>query len=74
MISFPETRRDNYRENGRRIAENDKPEQIEDEAYLAHGKHHYFLANKFPLHDDNELNASHQFKLLGRLPAEIRIY
>ncbi|MGB8828459.1 MAG: PAS domain S-box protein [Dehalococcoidales bacterium] len=41
----------NYRDNDRRIAENDKPEQLEEEADLADGRHHYFLANKFPLHD-----------------------
>ena len=44
-------RADNYQDNDRRIAENDKPEQLEEEADLADGKHHYFLANKFPLHD-----------------------
>jgi PAS domain S-box-containing protein len=41
----------NYQDNDRRIAENDKPEQLEEEADLADGRHHYFLANKFPLHD-----------------------
>ncbi|MGD0905271.1 MAG: PAS domain S-box protein, partial [Terracidiphilus sp.] len=41
----------NYLDNDRRITENDKPEQLEEEADLADGRHHYFLANKFPLHD-----------------------
>jgi PAS domain S-box-containing protein len=41
----------NYLENDRRIAQNDKPEQLEEEADLADGRHHYFLASKFPLHD-----------------------
>ena len=42
---------DNNRDNERKIAANDKPEQLEEEANLADGKRHYFLANKFPLHD-----------------------
>ena len=42
---------ENYRDNDRRIAETDKSEQLEEEADLADGRRHYFLANKFPLHD-----------------------
>ena len=49
IISRDQT--DIYRDNDGRIAENDKAEEVEEEAELADGKRHYFLANKFPLHD-----------------------
>lgn len=48
---FPEEMADYYRSHDRRIAETHRAEQLEEVADLADGKHHVFLANKFPLFD-----------------------